>query len=263
MELLVKVGTSGLDPAYQDGDIVDAFSNERIATVHASHICDAAKFGFTDDGLRVADPLLIGWQSKRHRYICQRVGDTVERLDRETNQVDILGKTPNAKGEYIDAALYLARRLKNPRHMIFGGPGSEYWFSLQIQYDINDIWAVIESHSDYRREDFNQWPLTETEKRHFLAVSCCGHRHGENVEISNPTVISRTHSIYGDDSPEAQIVAKRLWRVPYWDIANELGLNVDDIRNQAKELDPRTTGNERRHLDDTNQNKIDAGLVVI
>ena len=54
-----------------------------------------------------------------------------------------------------------------------------------------------------------------------------------------------------------------MWRVPYWDIANELGLNVDDIRNQAKELDPRTTGNERRHLDETNQNKIDAGLVVI
>ena len=263
MELLVKVGSIGLDPQYQDGDIVDAFSNERIATVHASHICDPSNYGFTSDGLRVEDPILIAWQSKTRRYILQRVGDTVQRLDRITNQVDILTNTPNENGEYIDAQLYLDRRLKNPRHMIFGAPGGEYWFTGHREYDINDIWTAIETHSEHRQHDYHHWPLTEIEKRHFLPISCCGHRHGENVEISNPTVVTRTESVYDDNPDEPQLIAKRLWRVPYWDLTDQLGVNVEDIRDQDKQLDPRTTGDARQHLDETNENKIDAGLLFI
>lgn len=38
-EIIIKVGSSGPDPKYQDGDIVSAFNNLAIDYVHAQHIC--------------------------------------------------------------------------------------------------------------------------------------------------------------------------------------------------------------------------------
>ena len=62
--------------------------------------------------------------------------------------------------------------------------------------------------------------------------------------------------ITGDDV----LVAKRRWQVPYWDIT---GVNVDDVRNEAKEVDGRTALDDRLFVDDINVDKVEAGIIVL
>ena len=43
----------------------------------------------------------------------------------------------------------------------------------------------------------------------------------------------------------------------------DLGVNVDDISNQDKEVDGRVNLDERPFVDDINVDKIEAGIIVL
>ena len=44
MELLIKVNSADGDKSYKDGDIVQAFSNDRILLANAQSICSVDNF---------------------------------------------------------------------------------------------------------------------------------------------------------------------------------------------------------------------------
>ena len=50
MELIVKIKSDGSNPYYQDGDVVEAMSLDRIYLAHAEMICDPRNFDFNTFG---------------------------------------------------------------------------------------------------------------------------------------------------------------------------------------------------------------------
>ena len=157
----------------------------------------------------------------------------------------MLGVVPNAKGEYINVEQFLSRRSE-----LFGSTGSERWYGGNSGASYGAIWDQIEALSALRRSNYQDWPLSETEKRHFLPISCCG-----TGELSHGTACSRLESIYGDEDNQV-ILQKRRWRVPYWDLTESLGVSVDDVRNPDEIVDLRTITSDSPQLDQTNQDKL-------
>ena len=62
MELIVKVKSDGSNPYYQDGDVVEAMSLDRIYLAHAEMICHPDNFGFNANGTRDLGTLLQKFQ---------------------------------------------------------------------------------------------------------------------------------------------------------------------------------------------------------
>tara|TARA_B100000686_G_C16245684_1_gene691918 strand:- start:331 stop:594 length:264 start_codon:yes stop_codon:yes gene_type:complete len=87
-------------------------------------------------------------------------------------------------------------------------------------------------------------------------MNCRGNAGGIIQELSGHTVVDRQNPVTTGDEI---IVARRKWQVPYWD----LGVNVDDIRNQDKEVDGRTALNDRPFVDDINVDKVETGIIAL
>ena len=63
MELIVKIKSDGTNPRYQDGDVVEAMSLDRIYLAHAEMICHPNNFGFNTNGTRDLNTLLQKFQA--------------------------------------------------------------------------------------------------------------------------------------------------------------------------------------------------------
>lgn len=269
MELIVKTDDVQGSDQYKDGDIVQAFSNERIHMCHAEIICGTNNFPLDAvSGLRPNDGLLMKFAEKTHKFKFIRLNENeVKRINLETLAEDILGELPNASGERLDVHRYLSARLRNSNHKIFGVSGAEIWYGGSRSSSIDNIWNDIETHTDSLKANHSSWPLTDIEKRHFLPLNCCGHKHEEDVELSTGSVVERNMPVYKTEVVDGEtakiILAKRQWQVPYWDLVAELDVNVDDARNRDKILDGRKDILERPHVDDMNVDKVAAGIIVI
>ena len=275
MELIVKIKSDGANPYYQDGDVIDAMSLDRIHLVHAEMICHPKNFGFNTFGKRDRNTLLEKFQQATHVYKFERVNSNdVKRTNLLTNEEDILNTTPNANGESINAYQYLIRRLKNPNHKIFGTGGREVWYGKMrndAEVFIPVAWNHIETESDNLQSNHNSWPFSDLEKRHFVCINTSGRNYdGDSftrVELSGDTVTERSLPATEDipeDPPEDYspvILAKRKWFVPYWDLSSELGTSVDDLRDKDLECDCRKPMNEREHIDILTYDKIAEGLL--
>ena len=112
MELIVKIKSDGANPYYQDGDVVQAMSFDRIYLAHAEIICHPDNFGFNTNGTRDLGTLLQKFQEATHVYKFERVNSNdVKRTNLLTSEEDILNTIPNADGEAINAYKYISRRL--------------------------------------------------------------------------------------------------------------------------------------------------------
>ena len=259
MELILKIDDVAGDKSYKDGDIVQAFSNDKILMCHAEMKCHVNNFPLdTVTGLRPNDGLLMKFMEKTNKYKFVRVNQTeVKKINLITLEEEIIGLMANDNGESIDVHDLLKRRFKNRNHLIFGESDAEIWYAGNRQVDIDSVWNDIETHTDNLKNDHMSWPLTELEKRHFYAMNCRGNAGGIVQELSGGTVHQRhDRVITGDDI----LIAKRRWQVPYWDIS---GVNVDDVRNKDKEVDGRVDLNERPFIDDINVDKVEAGIIVV
>ena len=276
MELLVKVGSVTDDQkTYQDGDIVCAISSVQIHFCHAEMICHTKNFGFNTVGLRDRGTLLEKYMELTSKYRFTHVHDSereVERFNLLTEEVDIISDTPNEAGEAMYVNKFIRRRLKNSNHKIFGtARGDEVWYGGNVSRDrpaVDIVWKQIETHSDNLKKHFSQWPFSDREKRGFLPLDCCGHRNGSNVEVSDGTCGERARSVStspADPDESPVLIAKKQWQVPYWDIANSLSINVDDIRNKNKILDGRVgqQSNQISHMDDIHVDKVATGVVAV
>ena len=249
MQMLIKIGDQP-DLGYKDGDIVEAFSPKRILSTHAAHICHEKNFPVGRNGYREQDSLLEMYMFMTSRYQFIREGDRVRRLDLTTLDTTYLSNTPNENGEYIDVQLFIDRRMVRSNHLIFGSPQMEWWYGGYRDLRHDDIWEYIEERTENRRDQYTMWPVTPTEKKHFLTISCCGHG-----DLSHDTICLRRDSLYSDEE-DPQLLAKRRWMVPYWDLTSTLDINVDDVRNLDKELDKRHEDNhDSPQLDSTNVDK--------
>ena len=272
MELLVKVGsTDSSQLQYQDGDIVEAYSQSQIELGHAYRLCHHKTVGLDSvSGLRPVNSLPYLFAEIVSKYKFERISQTeVRRTNYATGEIDIVGATPNANGERINVSLYISKRTSRSSHRIYGQTGSEIWFGeLLSDVDLDAVWNVIETHSDNLRSSYQSWNYTPLEKLGFLPINCVGFRNDEVTVVSTPTVSERSAELSTepeDESSEPQRLAKRKFFVPYWDIANQLNINVDDVRNTSKPVDARSEAplSERSHLDDVHTDKITQGIITV
>ena len=287
MEIVVKVNDGPSSTSYKDGDIVQAFSMQGIYARHAQHKCHVNNFGLTTDGSRSADPLLIKFLEKTRTYKFERLNSNdVKRTNLITGEEGIFNTTPNDNGERINVYQYVSRRLKNKNHLIFRSNGLEYWYGKsRSDIDVDSIWNDIETHTNFLQSDHIHFPLSDIEKRMFLPMSCCAHGHAHDhtdlpvhnacldctcgcvlSESSNEFIGERLSSILivhdeGTDEEYNEILHKRKYQVPYWDLTSTLSLDVDDIRNTNKEVDLRKPLSLRPAADLLIQDKIAAGVV--
>jgi hypothetical protein len=278
VELVLKINSSGdSQTQYQDGDIIEAFSDTRIHFCHAEMICHHDKFSFNENGLRDHDTLLEKLLQKMSKYRFVRLNATeVKRINLLSLEESVINDTPNADGEHMNVAQFVKRRVAHPKHKVFGTSGSEVWYGGNSSRDratCDAIWNDIETHSDNLQVDHSHWPLSSAEKTRCLPLNCVGWDSENSLvrEISNSTAGERRGSVtrevpHPEDSGETitETVAKRQWQVPYWDLAAELGVNIDDVRNLSKTVDARSDApaEDRNHVDDVNLDKVEEGIVV-
>ena len=231
MELIVKIGnTDGDSNTYQDGDVVQTFSLNRILTANAENICNVNNFSINPvTGLRDNDSLLMKFLELRSVYKFERVNSNdVKKTNLVTGEETIVNKTPNEDGEQMDVYQFLSRRLKSHRHKIFGSYGNEIWYGKsRLDADLDSIWNAIETHTDNLKSENTSWNFSDIEMRMFLVLNCCSHicldhddhgheheeGHGESGcciactcdcslgEVSQDIVDEKVQSIYRDGDP--------------------------------------------------------------
>jgi hypothetical protein len=259
MELILKIDDVSGNKSYKDGDIVQAFSNDRILMCHAEMKCHVNNFPLDDiTGLRPNDGLLMKFIEKTSKFKFVRVSNTeVKKINIGTLVETTIGASPNGDGESIDLHSFLTDRFKNPKHLIFGQSDAEIWYTGRRSFDINAIWNDIETHTSHLKVDHFSWPLSDLEKRRFYPMNCRGNAGGVIQEISSGTVSERHENAIDVVNI---IVAKRKWQVPYWDLS---GVNIDDIRNKDKMVDGRVDMGDRPFIDNINVDKIAAGIITL
>ena len=279
MELVLKINSSGASQTqYQDGDIIEAFSNTRIHFCHAEMICHHDNFAFNGDGLRDHGTLLEKLLQNTSKYKFVRLNPTeVKRINLLSLEESIISSTPNADGEYMNVPQFVQRRVAHPKHRIFGTVDSEVWYGGNSSRDrttCDALWNDIETHSDNLQADHSHWPLSPAEKTRCLPLNCVGW-DGENSlvrEISSGTASERCGAatrevVDPEDSGEmiTETIAKRKWQVPYWDLSTELGIIIDDVRDLSKIVDARSDApvEDRNHMDDVNIDKVNEGIVSL
>jgi hypothetical protein len=69
MEIVINTSSIGADQKqYQDGDIVQSFSDNQIHLCHAQLICNPRNFSFNNAGLRDPETLLEKYMAKSCQY---------------------------------------------------------------------------------------------------------------------------------------------------------------------------------------------------
>ena len=255
MELLISTKQRSNPLRYRDGDVVCAFSTQRILWCRAQIV--AKPSGFNGDGLRSPDSLCRHFHHYVSQYMFSRVSlHEVERTDLGTGVTDLIDSTPNSVGEYMNVVDHLENITSQDNHLVFGSMGSEVWFGGRKEtIDYHDLWeSVIETHSDHRHDDNMSWRLSEKEKHSFLSISF---RHEPDHEVAALDHDTNCHCDHCDNhlgdelcrsifDGDGTLVQKRCCSVPYWDLAADLGLNVDDVRSPEVASDHRVSPEEGR-----------------
>jgi len=232
-EVVLKVGAVSRDPlTYQDGDIICAFSSLDVKHVHAQHFCHIKKAGFTSEGLR-PNSLARILQEQTYTYKFERVSRReVKRTNLINADQEIFGLKPNAKGEMIHVREYLARRLKHPLHRIFGRSGAEVWYGGRTVISharLDAVWNAIAAETGKLESAHRLWPLSPTEKRHFLALSVDDFSQDERVALATPKV----------DVVRDIPLRKRAHAVDYRNMSKISTVTQNAIRDMSIEVDVR------------------------
>ena len=233
-ELVLKVGTSGPDPAYQDGDIIHAFTRRAIRCVHSEHICHLKNFGYTPDGLR-PDSLAKMWREKTHKYRFERVSRTeIKRTDLATLAEDVLGPTMNTAREQIDVPQFIERQLRDGRHCLFGTPGREVWYGGHIDISharLNLVWAEIEARTAFREMNFPRWPLSLDPMILPLPVTDMSDERAE---------LLTKEEWHEDPVPRlSRLIRRRNYSVAWRALPSSVGLTVTEVLDPSRRIDLR------------------------
>lgn len=232
-EIVLKVGTNlPPEPAYQDGDIVQAFSVRDIQFTHAERIMHPGNFSRQSSGLLTNDTLAQAYCEIMYQYRFERVSTTeIRRTNLFDTRVDILSNRPNARGERIDVPLFVERRLSNANHMMFGSPGREIWYGGMKLYNapnLTELWNEIETDTRLRRADHTKFPLTRREKQSFLVIKVDDFTSAEKLVLEESV-----HDRNGN------LTRKRRRRVNWRSLTLPTGTTIGHIDDKAREVDIR------------------------
>jgi hypothetical protein len=271
MELLIMTQTKGENPAYQDGDILLAFNQDRILWTNAQNICGPQNFSPNSVTGYYDNPLLAAYleNTSCHRYVRINTNE-VERTNLISGEKDILSAIPNYIGESVEIDAVINKRLKEVNHYIFGSCGKEVWYNKSNRpIDVDAIWRGIEDYSDHKKEDNLNWPFTEAERKLFLPLSCAHLHDNSIVECSKKTAVEKVEPIMDNvlinpstRETKNKMVKRRRWFVPYWDYSF---VDTDAVRDVGKESDYRDlTANDcvTHDVDENCLCKIKEGLHI-
>jgi len=240
-ELILKIGSISPNPAhYQDGDIIEAFNRRRIRQCHAEHICHVKHVPFNSDGLNPISCLTAKMFEQTALYKFIRVSNKeVKRINLITLEEEIFSDIPNSKNEYIDVPLYLSRRRKHTRHLIFGTIGNEVWYgkySRRITHiELDRVWDIIETDTPEREINYTLWPLTIAEKKCHLAISVQDFDDIKAGEFTKNEVIQT--GIDDKGNPIMEVAKKRIQQVNWRELT--LTRTLSDIEDRKIEIDIR------------------------
>lgn len=240
--LLLKVGTVGPEPAYQDGDIVCAFNRRRTRHVHANALCHPRRAQRQSNGLIAIDHVSRHYMERVHQYKFERVNhNTVVRTNLWTGDVDVVGATPNDKGEVIDVDLYVRRRRQAQGFGLFGSEGAEVWYGGSQRLDnatMTAVWNAIEEHSPEREANYGLWPLGTEELKHFLAIHVDDFDDAEEQALVAPEV--------DDSDPENVITIRTRHRhLPWRELRGMTSQRIAQVTDRNIPIDIRS---ERKHV---------------
>lgn len=240
-DIILKIGSVGPDPAWQDGDCVCAFSDRRILCCHAEHICHPWKHSRTRDGLR-PDGLPRQFHEITHQYRFERVSRTeLKRVTIATGAEEILSGKPNAAGEAIDVEEFVTRRMREkapdggPRLAMFGLPGAEVWYGGTIDVSpakVSAVWDAIEAQTTNLRANHGLWPLGTLDKRHFLPL---------RLDAFDDATAEELHAAEVEMDPDGNeaLLRRRKHRVQWRDVLSSVGVAEADVLDRNKETDGR------------------------
>ena len=232
-ELYLKIGVGA---KYEDGDILCAMNNRRIRCVHAQHICKPITFN--SDGLREINSVSDYFMSKTHRYKFQRISSTeIKRIELATMQEETISNIPNAKGEYMAVALFVQRRIANPKHRVFGSTGAEYWYGGTIDYsdkNLTDIWNKIETDTPLRESNFTLWPAGDRDLKDHFGISVDNFTETEAEDFVSSEI--------DENDPENPILIKKRTRQIIWKDLPGLSAGTESqIEDTDMKVDIRTS----------------------
>ena len=243
-EILLKIRPGS---GYVDGDVLCAFTDRHIRCVHAEHICHPQHAGFTRDGIRPAG-LSERFLDCVYQYRFERLNRTqVKRVE-----TDVLGQViaEDVFGpESIDVAVFVARRLKHPKHRIFGKAGREAWHGGRTDVSlsaVNKSWELIQAHSDHRDrnpcpfcgEDHLLWPMGRLDIRVHLPVQTVGFTDEEAAALVSPVIeLDDNGEPIVDESGSPKHKAKRKFKVDWRrELLGPLGLIEADVLDPKKPI---------------------------
>lgn len=239
--LILKVGTTGPDPAYQDGDIICAFNRRRTRSTHAQVICSPRTAARNGHGLIDLSHHSRDWFEQTHQYRFTRVSaGEVLRTDLLTTQTTLLSATPNAAGEAIDVPLFIARRLQRPTVAMFGSTGAETWYGGDVDDSdakLTAVWAAIESKTPLREADYADWPAGSEELKTMLCLRVNDFDDAEQEALAAP-VMDLTN-------PENPVMVRRRTRMVNWrGLPDMTAQRIAQIEDRGVSVDIRA---ERKH----------------
>lgn len=166
-ELLIKIDDGA---NYADGDCICAFSDHRIGCTQAEMICRPRPSDRNASGLLLLSSLSSLWMRSVMQYRFERISPTqIRQIDQHTDTATIFGR------ESIDVRLFVRRRKRTQKHMLFGEDGAEVWFGGRMNLSrptINRVWQGIELRTQHRKtsDRFRFWPMGRMDIRSHLAV---------------------------------------------------------------------------------------------
>jgi hypothetical protein len=230
-QLIIKVGDEG---TFEDGDIINAFTDTQILNVHAQHITHPKNFSKNKHGLRNPNTLLQDYLENTSKFKFERISQTaIKRTDLQTGDEDILSDTPNTDNEYMDVPLYIERRLKHERHKIFGTPGNEYWYggnTIITDEKIDKVWQKIEQKTSKKKADHTNFPFTEKELQKYYAITVEDFTPEEIAELTTPLL---------DDQGET--IKPRKQKIDYHNLPELTAQDKTDIADRNTKVDHRQT----------------------
>ena len=269
MDMLIYIGDSPDPLGYKDGDVIGCYPFLNTLLQRGQNICLPKKFGYNSAGLRDFGTLLEKYEQKTHKYKYERVNSNqVLKTNLLTEEQETISPT--------NLYEFVTKLLSIPNHTIFGTQqGREVWYMEKLPLfedsaKIHSIWDDIEQHTDNLRQNNMRKEFTPTEKQTMLALDCTGFLNNTYKEISKHTASDRSSPIVvredeNDETIQTTLIAKRQWKIPYKDMDSELGIDIDDVLDFNKIVDPRqdVQQSEKNKLDDIMFDKVNLGEYVL
>jgi hypothetical protein len=236
-ELVLMVGSHkpGDETAYQDGDILCAFNDKRIKSVHAQHIAHPARWDKNGDGYLDLNSLPYKVLNRIYQYRFERLSKTeVQRITIATSEVEDVS-------DQMDVDLFIRRR--RPAWLgagqrglaLFSAPGAEVWFGGKVDWSgVDNVWDDIEADTDKRKADHTYFPLTDTELGNFLGLAV--------DDMSDEAAADLVAPEMEGEGEEITTVKKRKNMVSWKDIAELSGGSIAEIETPGHRYEVRNEG---------------------